>query len=83
MKINDLTESQVVALRNEIVLNSLFIGDYKNSFAIDAEEVCNFFNGFIEWGYERWKENHTKEEKCEIEDIDTIENLIEYFYCTE
>lgn len=34
-------------LRNEIVLNSLFFSDYKNSFGIPMRDCGNFFDGFI------------------------------------
>lgn len=79
MSIKDLNESQVIQLRNEITLNSLFLGDYKNSFGIDVEEVCNFFDSFLSWAYDKWKENHTEKAKCEITDLDTYVNLREYF----
>lgn len=83
MGIKDLTENQIIALRNEIVLNSLFMGDYHNSFAIEPTEVCDFFDGFVSWAYENWKETHDNPDDFSIEDIDTVANLIEYFYTVE
>lgn len=79
MHIKDLTEDQVCRLRCEIMLNSLFLGDYKNSFDIDTKEVCDFFNGFIEWAYGVWKEHHTSKANVCLNDIDTYANLLDYF----
>ena len=42
------TKETLWKLRQEIVLNSLFIADYRNSLGIDPHEVCNFFDGFLE-----------------------------------
>lgn len=50
--IKDLTASQLLRLRKEIVLNSLYLRDYENSFGIDQKEVCNFFEGYVEYLYE-------------------------------
>lgn len=42
------TRESLWALRKEIVLNSLFIADYRNSLHIDPHMLCNFFDGFLE-----------------------------------
>lgn len=51
MQIKDLTRSQLEELRKEIVLNSLFLRDYENSFDIDPEECITFFDGYVETLY--------------------------------
>ena len=42
------TRESLWALRKEIVLNSLFIADYRNSLNIDPHMLCSFFDGFLE-----------------------------------
>ena len=42
------TRESLWALRREIVLNSLFIADYRNSLNIDPQMLCSFFDGFLE-----------------------------------
>lgn len=79
MHIKELTPDQVCKLRSEITLNSLFLGDYKNSFEIDTNEVCDFFDSFIQWAYGIWKENHSDITKYRLSDIDTLANLLDYF----
>lgn len=44
-----LTEKALLELRSDISLNSLYVSDYKNRFNIKPLEVCNFFNGYIEF----------------------------------
>lgn len=36
-------------LRNQIVLNSLYVSDYRNSFGYTAKSVCDFFDGYMEF----------------------------------
>lgn len=41
------TKETLWALRREIVLNSLFLADYRNSFQIDPVAVSVFFDGYL------------------------------------
>lgn len=59
MQIKDLTKNQLWELRQEIVLNSLYLRDYYNSFGIDCNEVCGFFNGYVENLYDMSETNDT------------------------
>ena len=45
----DLTKEELWNLRKEIVLNSLYYKDYKNSFNIDEHTCCDFFDGYYEF----------------------------------
>ena len=69
-------------LRNEIVLNSLYISDYENSFGIPAAIVCEFFDSYISYLDELMTENG---ECLPIDDFfnkyDTKENLWNWWYC--
>lgn len=42
-----LTKSELWNLRREIVLNSIYVGDYVNTFGYDAHDVADFFDGFV------------------------------------
>jgi len=48
-RIDTLDSNQLWELRKEIVLNSLYISDYENSFHIDPNAVCDFFDGYLEF----------------------------------
>ena len=48
LHIKDLTTTQLWDLRKEIVLNSVFLSDYDNSLGIEPQEVCNFFDSWLE-----------------------------------
>ena len=37
------------ALRKQIILNSLFISDYRNTFGIDPHVVCDFFDSYLSY----------------------------------
>lgn len=49
MKITEMTQDQLWALRQQIVLNSLFINDYNNDMGIDPKECATFFDGYVEY----------------------------------
>ena len=53
--IKDLTDEELIALRKEIALGSLFYRDYDNSVGIDEHEVCDFFDGFLEDAEDNFK----------------------------
>ena len=57
-------------LRNEIVLNSLYVDDYENSFFLTPKSVCDFFDSYVEY----------LEEECDGIDNDSIDNLWDW-YC--
>ena len=44
-----LTKKTLVALRKEIVLCSVFVGDYENSLGFDPNKVCDFFDGYADY----------------------------------
>ena len=70
-----LTKSELWQLRQEIVLGSLFVSDYKNSFDFNAHDISEFFDGYTEYLYElaleyggRWIH------------YDSINHLLDWFY---
>lgn len=81
MQIKDLTLSQLKELRYEVVMNSLFLKDYENSFGIDAKEVCDFFDGYVQYLFEIAEEKlHSDYDFYEvIENYDSTSNLLKYF----
>ena len=69
-----LNRNDFEKLRNEIVLNSLYLSDYTNSFNIDKDKVCDFFNSAIEFINDDYKAIHNKDiDACDI-DIDSLYN---------
>lgn len=91
-RFENFTKEDLQSLRNEIVLNSLFVSDYENSFGISAKSVCDFFDSYMEFLSELAFEdnfkvgnpkegNHTYSEF--FEKYDTIDNLMEWYGCYE
>lgn len=78
MKITELNKAQLIQLRNEIVLNSLFIKDYTNTLGIEPQEAYYFFEGYAELLDNLMKEAEDKRDYQEaLRDYDTEDNL----YC--
>lgn len=48
MEIGNLNREQLIDLRKQIVMGSLFYSDYENNLDIDTHQVCDFFDGFME-----------------------------------
>jgi len=86
VKLSNLNKIQLNRLRDDIVLNSLFIADYNNRYGIDPNDVCNFFDGYMSYLGELEKEKYGKE-LDNIEDFfnefDNIENLWDWYCCIE
>ena len=76
--IADLTKNDIIKLRGEMKdLRSNFMGDYKNTMGIDEEDAFLFFQDFIGWVFNKWREYHPNG-FVRMADIDTIANLNDY-----
>ena len=76
-----LSKKDLQLLRNEIILNSLFISDYENSFGLDPGEVNAFFDGYLDYLEDLMLENDCTDENYfdNLEKYDTLENLWNYY----
>ena len=79
-----MNKEQLRKLRQEIVLNSLFLNDYENSLGIDKDKVYYFFDTFVDDIYEQYVEEH-EGEYFTIQDVfaelDNTERLWEFYNC--
>lgn len=84
-RFEDLTREDLAKLRDEIVLNSLFIHDYENSFGFDPNSVCMFFDSYISYLDELAEEDGVYiEDTFEFFDkYDTLDNLESWYNCYE
>lgn len=82
-KLKTLNKNQLWQLRQEIVLNSLFLNDYENSFGINARECCDFFDGYVEDLVDMARERNIKTDSILdiIELFDNADNLYNYAGC--
>lgn len=69
-----LTIDDILKLRKEITLNSLYITDYTNTLGIDPKWVATFFDGYIDYLVELSEEQNV----IDFLDLDTEENLRNY-----
>ena len=84
-KFEQFTKEDLWALRQEIVLNSLFIADYRNSFGIDEHSVCDFFDSFISYAQNEEKEDGFENESIEefFDRYDNPDFLWGWYCCFE
>ena len=78
-----LKDEIIIDLRKQIYLNSLFFSDYENSYGIDSHQVCNFFDGFIDYISELMDEDGVSDEDFfnNLDKYDTTDNLLEWYGC--
>lgn len=84
MNIRDIKDSATLwKLRNEIVLNSMFVNDYKNSLGINESEVCDFFDAYTERVSDDCEDDNNYYEYLKQRDNedDLFEYFQEYIYC--
>ena len=81
----DLTDDELLQLRQDICLGSCYLSDYENRFDIDREQVYDFFDGYVEYLEELLEEyNDThKRQKDDSFEFDSADNLINWYYCIE
>ena len=46
--LHELTREQVDVLRREVVMGSVYVADYENSFGVSANEVATYAEGYLE-----------------------------------
>lgn len=46
--LQELTEKEVEELQEQIVMGSLYVSDYENTFGVNPNEVCNYADGYLE-----------------------------------
>ena len=84
-RFEDLTREDLAKLRDEIVLNSLFIADYENSFGFSPKSVNLFFDSYVSFLDELAEEDGVViEDTFEFFDkYDTLDNLESWYNCYE
>ena len=78
----ELTSAELLQLRKEIILNSILIYDYTNSFGFNPWDICSFFDGYVSYLEELAEEDGFEGVGlCFLEKYDTEENLYSWFLC--
>ena len=79
------TKEKLWQLRQEIVLGSLFLSHYNNSFDIPVDDCCNFFDGFLDdcVSIESEIENCITALEDLYDKYDNADALCDYFYSVE
>lgn len=82
-----LTQNELQKLREQIVLNSLYVADYRNNMGIEEHRCCDFFDGFMSYIDELMYEDHPNVNDRNYFDViweyDTIEHLWDWYCCFE
>lgn len=81
----DLTTDELWELRQEIVLNSIYVSDYENSFGYHKEDMCLFFDSYLSYLCELMEEMGIASEdhlKC-LDEFDNPDNLQNWYDCYE
>ena len=56
--ITDLSKQELIELRSQICVGSIYLSDYENELGVNEEQVCDACEGYDNWLYEDgWKDN--------------------------
>lgn len=75
--IKDLTPMDVLSLRRQIVLGSIYLIEYENDLGVDPKEASDFFDGYIDYLDELCKE--AQDADLHWTDFDNRYNLQAWF----
>lgn len=77
-----LTKQELWDLRQSIILNSLFLGDYENKYKYNVRDLSYFFEGYYDYLWELAQEQNDKElTHQDVMFFDTADNLYSWFMC--
>lgn len=84
-RFEEFSSKELWALRQKVVVNSVFLADYENQYGIDTVSLCNFFDGYYSFIWELAEEDHGKnlEHSFVMDNYDTEENLYNWYNCHE
>lgn len=89
-RLENFKREDLERFRKDIVLNSLFVSDYQNSFGITPDSACLFFDSFMSFLEDLAEEDGFDIGKGTPEDYerffaqyDTIDNLEDWHGCYE
>lgn len=75
-----LNKKQLWQLRQQCVLNSIFLKDYKNNMYIKEKDACAFFDSYIEYLYDEYAHDDDENIFNLLNEYDNAETLYAY-YC--
>ena len=75
----ELTAKELWKLRKEVVVGSMFVSDYVNTFGFNPHDVSSFFDGYADYLQELIEEDGVDE--SEFYTYDNINNLWSWFNC--
>jgi len=83
--IGDLGPRQLWKLRNDIIINSVYLHHYENRYGVDPQEVCDFFKGWLEYLEEEMREDYPEYHSgifwAIFPKYDTPKNLLNWWFC--
>ena len=79
----DITKSQLWELRQEVIVNSVFLHDYENSFGYDKACVCSFFDGYYNFLWELAEEEFNSPTHANAMSFDNEDTLWSWYNCHE
>ena len=82
-----LTTKELISLREDIILGSLYYSDYKNTLNLKAQDVFDFFDAYLNY-LEELMDEDTKDYSDEqfwefLDKYDTDANLINFYHTYE
>ena len=82
-RFEDLSIEDLAKLRKEIVLNSIYIADYENTFGFSPKSVSYFFDGYVSFLEEIANEDNfeIKDYAIFLQKYDNIDNLYSWYNC--
>lgn len=77
------TKNKLWALRRQIVLNSLYVADYRNDMGVEEHACCDFFDGYMSFITELMAEDGISDDRifAHLDAYDTPENLENWYGC--
>lgn len=75
----NLTKDQLWSLRQQVVVNSIYVEDYSNDFGYSPSDMYAFFDGYYDYLCELGEELGCTHD--EIMQLDDAENLYSWYNC--
>lgn len=80
------SQNKLWALRQQIMLGSLYYKDYRNKLGVEEHICCDFFDGYLDYLWDLMEEAGISDDQAlwdHLSDYDTSKNLWDWYGCFE
>ena len=80
-RLEDFSSAELWAMRQKVIVNSIYFHHYENDYGISTDLLCTFFDGYYRFIMELAEEKYDDLAENNLDEFDNKDNLFSWFNC--